>query len=272
MQTKSLLEYNDYKEYLRDFLDLNPKKRGSRSAMAKAIHCQSAYLSNVLGGHQHFTPEQGEDINIYLGHNSMESDYFLLLLTWARAGTPRLQNRIQQKMEQLKAERFNLGKRLDVAPLLTQENQVVYYSEWYYSAIHTLTSIPKMNSADAIAEALNLPLPLTNKALSFLEKTGLVKRSNDGFKIGPTRLHVGADSPLVTKHHMNWRLMALQSLQNRHLEDLHYSSVITLSEKDVIKIKESLLKMIKELKPLIQSSHEEVQYSLCFDFFKVNVV
>lgn len=268
MQTKSLFEYIDYKAYLINRLDHDPKGRGSRSAFAKAIHCQTAYVSNVLRGHQHFTPEQGEEINHYLAHNEFEADYFSLLLAYARAGTPRLRARIQEQLDKIKEGRFVISKRIEPTSVLSRENQLVYYSEWYYSAIHTLTSISHFNSVVKIADGLRLNSKLVSNVLEFLLQTGLVQKSANGFKIGTTRLHVGNESPLISKHHANWRLIALQSLQNKN-DDLHYSSVVTLSFEDVDKIKEILLKTIKDVKAIIRDSKEETQHSLCFDFFKI---
>ncbi len=268
MQKTNLFDLRDYKLYLNSKLDEDPKSRGNRSALAKSIGCQSAYLSAVLRGTQHFTPEQAEEINRYYVHNDMESEYFSALVDFARAGTSSLINRIEQRMNKILENRFDLSQRLSTSSVLIKEDQMIYYSEWYYSAIHTLVSIDKYKSVQTVASALAVPQSLVATSLDFLVSTGLVIHSKEGLKIGPTRLHLPNNSPLISKHHCNWRLRALQSLEKNDIADLHYSSVVTLSKNDVKQIKETILAFIKESKGIIKDSKEETQYSLGIDFFK----
>ena len=88
-------DYTDYKSYINARLDADPQGRGSRSALARAIRCQSAFVSSVLRGSVHFTPEQGEAINEHFGHSETDADYFLLLLQLQRAGTDSLRQRLK---------------------------------------------------------------------------------------------------------------------------------------------------------------------------------
>ena len=52
-------------------------------------------------------------------------------------------------------------------------------------------------------------------------------------------------------------------------EDLHYSTVVTLSEQDFRKIKESLLQTIEEARETIRKSPEEKLCSFCVDFYEL---
>lgn len=266
--TPSLFDHQDYKSYLNQRLDADPSGRGARSALARAIRCQTAYVSSVLRGSAHFTPEQGEAINEHLGHSELESDYFLLLLQQSRAGTESLKRRLKKQMERIEESRFDLRRRLSVGQALTKEDQATYYSEWHYAAIHTLVSIPEFSGVQKIAERLSLEPSLVADAVDFLLRTGLMEKTKAGLKIGKAHIHLGADSPLIAKHHLNWRLQAMQRLGARS-EGLHYSSVVTLSEKDSLRLKEMMVGFIQSAKAVIKESKEEQLRCFSLDFFRV---
>lgn len=268
-QEPQLLAHSDYKAYVNQRLDTDPRGRGSRSALAQAIHCQSAYVSSVLRGNAHFTPEQGEAINEHFGHSEAESDYFLLLLQHQRAGTEALRKRIRLQMLRVQESRFDLKKRLSVSQSLSKEDQAIYYSEWYYAAIHALSSVPGFSSVNVIAARLKLEPSRVGEAVQFLTGAGLMTKGKTGLKIGAARIHLGSESPLISKHHLNWRLQAMQRFSRRTSEDLHYSSVITLSAKDILLVKEKIVAAIRDVKEIVRDSKEEKLQCFSLDFFEV---
>jgi uncharacterized protein (TIGR02147 family) len=269
MQPKLLFDYSDYKKYINDRLDSDPKGRGGRSALAKSLTCQTAYVSSVLRGSSHFTPEQGEAINTHFAHTETEAEFFLLLLQWQRAGTESLRMRLKRQMDRIQVSRFDLKKRIGVAPILSEINQATYYSEWFYAAIHALASIPEFQTVKAMAERLNLEPSLVSQAVEFLVATGLLVSTGKDFKVGLTRLHLGSDSPLISKHHSNWRLLAMQRFPNRRTSDVHYSSVITVSRRDAVKLKEMLVGVLRSADAVIRDSREETLQCFSLDFFEV---
>lgn len=269
MQTIDLFQYKDYKKYVNDRLDHSPKARGVRTDLANAINCQTAYVSSVLRGNAHFTPEQGEAINSFFEHADLECDYFLVLLQLQRAGTLGLKSRLQKNLNKILEARFTINKRIDVAPVLSEADQLIYYSEWYYSAIHALTSIPEFQTLESIATRLSLTKNVVNQALLFLKDSGLVTVSKNICKIGPTRIHLGSDSPMISRHHNNWRMLTAQLMHKRLGTDLHYSSVVTMSNDDADKLRELIVQFIASSKEIIKKSKEEELFSLNLDFFKV---
>jgi uncharacterized protein (TIGR02147 family) len=269
MQSKPLFDYSDYKKYINDRLDCDPMGRGSRSALSKALSCQTAYVSSVLRGNAHFTPEQGEAINSHFAHTETEAEFFLLLLQWQRAGTESLRGRLKRQMERIQADRFDLKKRIGVSSVLNALDQATYYSEWYYAAIHALASIPEFQTVAAMAERLHLNPALVSQTVEFLLETGLLEAFGKGFKVGQTRLHLGAQSPLISKHHSNWRLLAMQRFPQRRASDVHYSSVITVSKRDAVKLKEMLIGVLRSADEVIRDSREETLQCFSLDFFEV---
>jgi len=244
--------------------------RGSRARLSRAIGCQTAYTTQVLRGDSHFSLEQAEAISEFLGHTDDQGHYFLLLVQIARAGSSKLRQRFQHQIDSIREGRSLLKNRLEIPASLEEHQQTKYYSAWYYGAIHALASIPDFQNAEKISARLGIGMKHTQEALEFLLETGLLQRSKTGqLKIGKGQIHLGSESSMIGKHHTNWRLQAIRATEKPIAENLHYSSVISISQKDEIKIREKLIELLKEVKPLIRDSEEEELCCFCLDFFKV---
>ena len=269
--TKEIFEYQQYKVYLNDWIKEQPNRGyGLRSAIAEALHCQVAYVSQVLNANAHFNLEQAESLNRFLGHVKDESHFFLLLVQSARAGTVPLKEYFTDQIQQVLQRRVVLKDRLDVKKTLGLQDQATYYSAWYYSAVHVALSIETLQTKEALARYLGLSVGKTAEILKFLISVGLASQSEGGFKIGTTRIHLADDSPMISKHHSNWRIKAIESMDKSATDtDLHYSSVVTISNDDVLKIKSMLVRSISETKSVIRDSKEEQIYCFALDFFRL---
>jgi uncharacterized protein (TIGR02147 family) len=268
----TVFEFESYKDFINSYLD-DPARGGgygSRAKLAKAIHCQTSYVAQVLNGRAHFSLEQIEDINEFLGHSEQEGHILLLLVQLERAGTKKLKNRFSKQINEILESRKILKNRLGVKQPLTLELQATYYSQWYFSVIHVMAAQERFQSTKAIAEYLNLELSKVNAALAFLFEINLLEKTSQGkIKTGKTSIHLGTDSPLIVKHHTNWRLQAVRSLERHAGKNLNYSSVTTLSETDAGEIRELLTKTIEKSKKIIKDSPDERVYSFCLDFFEI---
>jgi hypothetical protein len=71
-------------------------------------------------------------------------------------------------------------------------------------------------------------------------------------------------------HHSNWRLLAMQALENEQSDELHYSSVITMRREDIPKIREAMVRAIEEVRGKVRSSTDEDSV-LCYtlDLFEL---
>ena len=261
----------DYKVYIKHFEKALPKSgRGFRARISRKINCQSAYVSQVLKGSNHFSLEQAEALNSLLGHQDLEAKYFLFLVEWARAGTPSLKNHFLSLIEEIREKNQNLKEKFKVKETLTLQDQMKYYSEWLFTATHIATTIPNLKTREDISRFLGIPSSKMSEVLEFLEKTELIKRDDNQYSIGEMRTHVGSESPLVNNHHKNWRWKAIQSLDDQTQENFHYTSVVSLAEKDVQKIKNRFIKEIDQYRSIIKESPEETLQCFTLDFFPIN--
>lgn len=108
-----------------------------------------------------------------------------------------------------------------------------------------------------------------NQVLLFLIEANIVVEKNGVLKPGLTQVHLDRKSPLIRQHHTNWRISAIQSLITENKDDLHYSTVSTLSKADAEKLKADMVKLIEHYAAKVQPSKEEVMYGFNMDFYNM---
>lgn len=271
MARQSIFECTDYRKYTLDCLDERKARggRGVRTKFARAIGCQSSYISRVFSGDAHLSLEQGDLANDFLQHTSEESIFFILLIEHARAGTPGLQLHFQTQIERHRQQYLNLKNRFKEQPSLSEEDQAIYFDSWLYVAVHVLMSIPELANIDRISEKLRIPRKRAIEIIDFLVSTGLLTTEGDRYNVGTTRMHLPGDSRFISRHHTHWRLQAIRSLDNQRDWDLHYSSVVTVSRSDLALIKSKIVDALAECKAIIRDSNDETACVFSIDFFQL---
>lgn len=265
---KELFDYLDYKHYINDRIKQSPSKgRGIKLKMAEHLHCQSAFISQVLNGLPHFSLEQAVKLNKFFGHTHDESKFFILLLQISRAGTVELKDFFRRDVKEILAKRSDLKNRIDIKKSLRPMDQQVYYSSWHYAAVHMLLAIKEFQYPESIADRLHLERGKVIEILNFLVQTGLAKKVENNFEIGVTRIHLDNDSPQIQRHHTNWRMQAINSIDKNLKSDLHFSTVVSMNPTDLPALKEILIKAIEDSRKIIRDSKEEQLVCLCIDLF-----
>lgn len=267
----ALYSFQDYRDYLSHWAEESPKGgHGSRKRISEYLRCQSAFISQVLHKTTHLTLEHAERLNEFLEHDALESDYFLLLVQMQRAGSKKLQDYFRKKVEEIHARRLVLKNRIKGSEReITDAVKQKYYSQWYFGAIRLLLTIPAMQNKESLVRHLKLPRSTINEAIAFLEESGFISRvGDDRFIVSEQHLHLGNDSPLIVKHHLNWRLKAMQSLELEREHDLHYSLGMTISQSDVGKLKAMVVEFVESVQKIARPSEAQVLCGLCIDFFE----
>lgn len=264
----SVFSTRDYKKILQDKVDENSEERGYRSRLAKAAGFQASFLSQVLNGPTHLTPEHALGIALFWQLPALERDYFVETVNYARAGTPDLRSHLAAKLDALEAQADNLHKRYQAPDIVALEAAKEYYSSWYFGAVHALSCIPEYQTAPAMARKLTLSEEKICAILLVLERLGLVRRKTDGWEIANSCIHLPKDDALNLVNHGNWRQRALLDVQDPHPEhSVHYSSVCALSRADLVRLHQRILAFLDETRNLIMASPEEEPAVLCLDFF-----
>jgi len=264
----SLFEYTSYRAYLKDRLEHLGPKSGLKRQAAQALGVHTTFISQAVLGKADLSLDQAERMNTFLRHSSEEGEFFLSLLIHDRAADDTLKKRYALKLEQKRAERAQIQKRLDKTKELINEHQERFYSTHVYGLLHVLASIPKFRSREALAKATGQPQETINGMIDFLLSVGVLKTSKSQLVPGEGHIHLGRNSKHLRQHHTNWRMAAAQHLAFSKPTDLHYSLAFSCSQDDAIQIRESLLNHLKEMTKKIEASKEENAYVYCFDFFE----
>jgi uncharacterized protein (TIGR02147 family) len=265
----NIYEFSNYKVYFNKWISRQPRGgHGEYRRLAQSLDVSTTMVSQVFKGEKNLSLELACEVSAYLNHSIDETDYFLLMVEHARAGSFKLRQSLERqiKKRQLEAQKIENLMKKDME--LDEEAKSVFYSSWYYSGIRLLTDIEQVESARTIAERLRLPQNLVQKVIDFLVEKKLCIRDNGNLKMGPARTHIGASSILSARHHQNWRLYGISKMGTPSAEDLFFTAPMSLSKEVANKIREHLPTVIKEMTDLVGPSKSETVRCLNIDWFE----
>ena len=261
-----VFNFNHYKEFIAKSLDGH---WGEVSRLAKAAGCQRSYVSQVVHGTQQLTLDQAFGICRYLKLSATETEYFSLLVQIERAASLNYKQHLQMQASRLKKDHNNISERLNRESLISEDMQSLYFSAWYWCAIHVLTSITDYQTCAAITRKLQLPEETVEYVLKQLEKMGLVLHQKSRWVHSNANIHVARHSPLVQFHHANWRQRALVGSQLATNTNLHFTDVRSISQKDFEYIKSLLLDQLQLIAKIAEPSACEELVGFNLDFYKI---
>lgn len=264
-----LFNYNCYKKFIIDFLSFDKSKRGERKELAKFIGCQNPFVTQVLGGDLDFNLDQAFLCTEYFALNVNETEYFMLLVQKARAGSSTFRKYLDSQIQTIQLKNTEVKSRLQENNILSLQNQAVYHSNWHFGAIHMALTIPRLNTRQSLAEHLKLPLETVDRYLFKLLEFELIEKVDDEYSVTGKWFHVENDSPFISKHHSNLHFQSLKSLDSPKSSDLHYSAYFTCSKVDLSKIQEILLNSLTKFDELVRPSKEEELAGISINLFNI---
>ena len=264
----NIYHYDSYKAYLQEALT---QSRGEKTQLALFLNCQASFISQVLTGDKtHFSLEHIKRIGDFLMLEKEELDFLILLCLYERAGSKELQSHFHEKIKEVQNIHQQIHRKIEKrGQPLTDEQKATYYSHWSFMAIHMMVSIPTLATNEKIRSHFNLPSKFVDEVLDFLLLCDLIEKHGSRYVIGKTRLHLEKKSPFIKSLHQNWRHKAIESLADENELNMHYSSVLVLSKKDALKIKEMILDFIKRKEQILAPSPEEQLVAFNMDYFKL---
>ena len=266
----SVFDYLEYKVYLRKKLELLSKKnRGYKQETAKLLGCKPSYLSQILNSKPHLTPEQAHGLNQRFMHDKVESRYFSLMVEFGKAGNHQYREFVREQLDELRKSRHDLHKRLKETDQMSKEHMDTFYSSWMYACIYIAVAVPKLQDVQKLSQRFNLPEKMVADILNFLIESGMLEKVNGKFELTKKRIHLDRNSHYIQHHHINWRSQCLQSVEKNFPDDMHFSTVFAVTEKDFARIKEVFVKAIESAREVINPSPSEEVYSITLDLFKV---
>ena len=269
MADESIFRFSDYKRFSESYIKSRPKAgRGLLTQLGKSVSMTSAQVSHVMRGDRELTPEQALGAAKFFGLNESETQYFIELVSLARAQTKELRDFVKRRLEALKAEGLELRNQVPAHRELSDQEKARFYSSWIYSAVRLLSSVRPLRMED-VMEDFDIPRDRASSILNFLVETSLCVSTSQGVRMGSRSTFIPRSSPFISKHHANWRSRALDKNEQEIETDLFFTSPVSMSESDFEKFRLRLTELIKEFSAVVKYSPEEVVACLNFDFFRV---
>jgi uncharacterized protein (TIGR02147 family) len=263
-----IFKISAYQDVIKFQLERDPVVKGAKSRLAEVAGVQPAYLSQVLAGTTHLSPDQAANMAEHWDFSDTEAEYFLDLVALARAGSPHLVKRLTKKLKAIREAAKQNPFAAD-AQGFDWELATAYYSDPIFSAIHLLLRIKKFQNLEVMAEHLSISKERLRGHLNQMLKLGLVTHSLDKWLPVDRNLHAEPDSVFAKMHHRNWHSKAIDHLTSPRDEDLYYTAVHTLSEDDFLQIKEVILASIRKTRKIVQPSTDETGAALSIAWFKI---
>ncbi|MGE3261996.1 MAG: TIGR02147 family protein [Bacteriovoracia bacterium] len=264
----TVYEYDSYKQCVNAWVQEQPNKGyGIYSRIAAYLGTNSVIMSQVFKGDRDLNLEQAAKLAQFMGLGSNETDYFLLLVQIARSGTHDLTTILKRQAEECRLRGQAIKNRIKHEQL-TDEDKAVFYSSWYFIATWLAAPIAEFSSVSALSKHFNIPEEVLADVLRFLLDKGLLIKKSKGFDFGTNVVHVPHDSPFVVKHHMNWRMKSMQSMDRRNEENLHYTAPLSLSADLAKKIREEIVQFIQKQTKKVADSPSEKLVCLNIDWFQ----
>lgn len=264
----SIFHFHDYKEFYNAWVENQPRQGfGEYRRLAQSLNISTTMVSQVFKGDKHLSLELASDVCDYLDLNEDETDYFLLLVDYARAGSHKLKNRFLRQIKTRQEKSKKLENRVKVSEL-NDEARMVFYSSWVYQGIRMLVDTGSYNDAEALATRLNLPRNHVQKVLDFLISHSLLIEEKNKLKLGPSRTYLPTSSPLIGRHLQNWHIQATSKMNHTRDEDFFYSGPMALSQEVADWVRQELPAFVQGITAKVIPSKSEVVRCLNIDWFE----
>jgi uncharacterized protein (TIGR02147 family) len=266
----TLYDSKNYREFIKSELDSKRFGWGSRGLLATYLGVKSSFISLVLAGKQDFNLETGLKIARFLGLDEEERKYFLALIGRDRAGSVELKAHFEAELLLLKRGRSEIQNQVRSGRSEFGELDAhLYYEVWHHTAIHMCLMNPRTQTPESIAQYLRIPRKRVLHSLKVLRRLGFIENKDSRWQVKESLFHLGEWSSALRIHHMNWRRMAMSSLDEPKDEDLHFSGVYSLDQKTIKKIKLAIEQLMGEIEPDIREAKDEMVAAMTFDLFRV---
>lgn len=237
MAQPPILEYNDYRLYVKDCLEGLRESRPwfSLRYLAKQMDLDPGNLVKVVQKERHLPDRCLSILATELGLNQRETEYLVHLAAFGKARTPRKEQETYEQLLDLKYAR----------PEVLGRDQYAFYRDWRCTAILAMLHLDRAKATEnAIADHL---IPKTSveevhRILKLLEELGLARRGKAGRWVACKSVLTTGDA---------WKDLSIRAFQKETLqlaqramdyipkEDRDISTLtVTLGAQDLEKVRE----------------------------------
>jgi uncharacterized protein (TIGR02147 family) len=224
---KSIFEYLDYRDYLKDFYE--SRKAGhsyfSYRLFGSKTGLDASYLAKVLIKSRHIADSSIAAIISYCGLKDQETEYFETLVHFVKAKSHRESKLLFEKLLSLKSVGAN--------KLI--EAQYEFYQKWYYSAIRSIIEFYDFRGSNYQALGDQLSPQITAKqakeSIQLLEKLQLICKDVTGrYKMTDASITTGTRwQSLAIRAFQEETIRLSQEALSRHPKQMRNVSTVTMN-------------------------------------------
>lgn len=265
-----VLEYLEYREYLRDWYGECKRlhRFTSYRYLAQKTGIDPAWIVRVFQKEGHLSEESLPSFIRLCSFDERRAEYFRILYRFCKSKAPEDQREHYNRLMEL--------REVEARKLASPE--LVYFSDWSTIALRALIGISKDTSnIESLGKHLSPPIrpDEARNALQVLENLGLViADGKGGWDITDRVVTSGSDiqSAAVRQYHRRTLELAQESLDRHPPEERDISSVaLTLQHEDLAEIKERIAEFRRGLLQFARASEgADRVYHLNIAFFPMS--
>jgi uncharacterized protein (TIGR02147 family) len=196
---KSIFEYLEYRDFLKDFYEEKKSERTffSYRLFGAKVGMDASYLAKVLIKNRHISNSAIEKIAAFCGLKENEAEYFGTMVHFVKARSHRESKVLFEKLLSL--------KNVNASTLI--ESQYAFYQKWHHSAIRSVLEFYDFRGDyKSLAEQVSPKISVkeAKASIQLLEKLQLIKKELSG------RYHI-TDRAITTGP--QWHSIAIQAFQ-----------------------------------------------------------
>lgn len=232
-----LLDYLDYREFLKEYLEkAKPEKPWlSLRYLGGRLDLDAGNLAKMLQKERHLPERCIQALANELGLNAHETEYLTLLLEFGKAGRADKEREVYERILDLKY----------VRPAVVGKTQYAFYRDWKPTAVLALLHLGNFRKGETeIAEKLEPRITVQEslETLKLLESLGLARREKGNRWVANESLLTtgeGWKDIAIREYQRQTLRLSERSLEKHHPEDRDVSTLtVTLGEGDFEKIRE----------------------------------
>ncbi len=267
----TVFDFKSYKEFINKWREKQPNKgHGQFVKFAEALGISTVLVTQIFNGAKNLSLEHAILLADFLGLTQLEKDYFLLLVNYERAGSHKLQEYFHAEiLKTQKKRKESLENVVAKDVVISEADKAVFYSNWMYSAIRLQTSIDGYQTVDSLADQFKISKEEIVKMLDVLLRMNLVIQTENGYRMGPARTHLEADSPFVKQRQISWRVKAFSKMDQVSKTQMFYTAPMSISEEMYDELKKGITNLIADLNSKITKTKPQKLACLNIDLFEV---
>jgi uncharacterized protein (TIGR02147 family) len=268
---KQVFEYDNYREFLRDFYNAQKAERpyfSYRLVAAKVGFKSPGHFTQILNGASNISIRLIDGFAKFLKLGKREAAYFQNLVLFCQSKSHEDKRHYYEKM---------MGFR-EVSLKAVDAGQYEFYREWYYTAVREILNFyPFAGDYAALARMTTPPITReeARKAVELLEKLGMIVRGDGGaYRLADLVLTSGYDAPAlaVSNHLMNSLRLAGKALDSVPREERNISTVsLSVSAEGYTQIVDELRAFRRRMLEIAaQCGRPTRAYQFNFQFFPLS--